>query len=170
MGCSRQGYWSGLPFSSPGDLPGPGIEPSLPHCKQTLYHLRPETTTIITDTYTHTHTHTHTHVLKRIGSLLPKFLSKQKLEICLQAIILSAKEHDRRRDPQHLQVRMALDIGFKNVNSWAASQTYYMQMKGKFSSGPCALKFKANQPNAAILLEMAISNKPLPLTQEGVRA
>ena len=65
---------------------------------------------------------------------------------------------------------MALDIGFKNVNSWAASQTYYMQMKGKFSSGPCALKFKANQPNAAILLEMAISNKPLPLTQEGVRA
>ena len=34
----------------------------------------------------------------------------------------------------------------------------------------CALKFKANQPNAAILLEMAISNKPLPLTQEGVRA
>ena len=34
----------------------------------------------------------------------------------------------------------------------------------------CALKFKANQPNAAILLEMAISNKPLPLTQEGVRS
>jgi len=23
---SRQGYWSGLPFSSPGDLPNPGIE------------------------------------------------------------------------------------------------------------------------------------------------
>ena len=26
MGFSKQGYWSGLPFSSPGDLPGPGIE------------------------------------------------------------------------------------------------------------------------------------------------
>ena len=26
MGFSRQGYWSGLPFSSPGDLPNPGIE------------------------------------------------------------------------------------------------------------------------------------------------
>ena len=25
--CSRQEYWSGLPFSSPGDLPDPGIEP-----------------------------------------------------------------------------------------------------------------------------------------------
>ena len=24
MGFSRQGYWSGLPFPSPGDLPDPG--------------------------------------------------------------------------------------------------------------------------------------------------
>ena len=27
MGFSRQEYWSGLPFPSPGDLPSPGIEP-----------------------------------------------------------------------------------------------------------------------------------------------
>ena len=27
---SRQEYWSGLPFSSPGDLPNPGIEPGSP--------------------------------------------------------------------------------------------------------------------------------------------
>ena len=27
MGLSRQEYWSGLLFPSPGDLPGPGIEP-----------------------------------------------------------------------------------------------------------------------------------------------
>ena len=27
MGFSRQKYWSGLPFSSPGNLPDPGIEP-----------------------------------------------------------------------------------------------------------------------------------------------
>ena len=26
MGFSRQGYWSGLPFPSPGDLPKPGIK------------------------------------------------------------------------------------------------------------------------------------------------
>ena len=25
-GFSRQGYWSGLPFPSPGDLPNQGIE------------------------------------------------------------------------------------------------------------------------------------------------
>ena len=30
MGFSRQGYWSGLPFPSPGDLPNPGIEPRSP--------------------------------------------------------------------------------------------------------------------------------------------
>ena len=26
MGFSRQEYWSGLPFPSPGDLPDPGVE------------------------------------------------------------------------------------------------------------------------------------------------
>ena len=30
MGFSRQGYWSGLPFSSPGDLPNPGNKPRSP--------------------------------------------------------------------------------------------------------------------------------------------
>ena len=39
MGFSRQEYWSGLPFPSPGDLPNPGIEPCLPHGRQMLYHL-----------------------------------------------------------------------------------------------------------------------------------
>ena len=55
MGFSRQEYWSGLPFPSPGDLPDPGIKPwsptlqadSLPteppgkpfYCTQTLFSL-----------------------------------------------------------------------------------------------------------------------------------
>ena len=30
MGFSRQEYWSGLPFPSPGDLPNPAIEPGSP--------------------------------------------------------------------------------------------------------------------------------------------
>ena len=30
MGFSRQEYWSGLPFPSPGDLPNPGIKPESP--------------------------------------------------------------------------------------------------------------------------------------------
>ena len=30
MGFSRQEYWSGMPFPSPGDLLNPGIEPGSP--------------------------------------------------------------------------------------------------------------------------------------------
>ena len=30
MGFSKQEYWSGLPFPSPGDLPNPGIKPRSP--------------------------------------------------------------------------------------------------------------------------------------------
>ena len=30
MGFSRQKYWSGLPFPSPGDLPNPGIKSGSP--------------------------------------------------------------------------------------------------------------------------------------------
>ena len=30
LGFSRQEHWSGLPFSPPGHLPDPGIEPSSP--------------------------------------------------------------------------------------------------------------------------------------------
>ena len=35
MGFSRQEYWSGLPFPSPGDLPNPGLL----LCRHTPYHL-----------------------------------------------------------------------------------------------------------------------------------
>ena len=44
MGFSRQGYWSGLPFPSPGDLHDPGIEPASPvspTLRQILYLLTP---------------------------------------------------------------------------------------------------------------------------------
>ena len=36
MGFSRQEYWSGLPFSSPGVFPTQGSNPGLPHCRQML--------------------------------------------------------------------------------------------------------------------------------------
>ena len=39
MGFSRQVYWRGLPIPSPGDLPEPGSNLDLPHCRQILYHL-----------------------------------------------------------------------------------------------------------------------------------
>ena len=30
VGFSRQEYWNGFPFPSPGDLPDPGMEPAFP--------------------------------------------------------------------------------------------------------------------------------------------
>ena len=42
MEFSRQKYWSGLPFPSPGDLPNPGIKPVSPALRADslrLYHL-----------------------------------------------------------------------------------------------------------------------------------
>ena len=42
MGFSRQKYWSGLPFPSPGDVPNPGVEPasltSICIARRVLYH------------------------------------------------------------------------------------------------------------------------------------
>ena len=38
-GFSRQEYWSGLPCPPPGDLPSPRLNPCLPHCRHSLYHL-----------------------------------------------------------------------------------------------------------------------------------
>ena len=39
MGFSRQKYWNGLPFPTPGDLPDPGIEPGSPALA--IYHCPP---------------------------------------------------------------------------------------------------------------------------------
>ena len=37
MGFPRQEYWSGLILPSPGDLPDPGSNPDLLHCRKILY-------------------------------------------------------------------------------------------------------------------------------------
>ena len=42
MRFSRQEYWSGLPFPSPGNLPDPRIEPGSSDYRQILYHLSQE--------------------------------------------------------------------------------------------------------------------------------
>ena len=41
MGFSRQEYWSGVPFPSPGDLPNPGIKLCSPSLQQILYNWAP---------------------------------------------------------------------------------------------------------------------------------
>ena len=41
MGFSRQEYWSGLPFPSPGDLPDAGIEPGSPALQENSLSFEP---------------------------------------------------------------------------------------------------------------------------------
>ena len=63
MGFSRQEYWSGLPFPSPGDLPNPGIKPGSPALQtDALSPEPPGNIYIYIYIHTHTHTHTHTHM------------------------------------------------------------------------------------------------------------
>jgi len=42
MGFSRQEYWSGLPFPSPGDLPDSGIEPRSPALQADILPSKPQ--------------------------------------------------------------------------------------------------------------------------------
>ena len=53
MEFSRQEYWSGLPFLSPGDLPIPGIKSGSPALQADSLLSEPQGKPV----YTHTHTH-----------------------------------------------------------------------------------------------------------------
>ena len=61
MGFSRQEYWSGLPFPSPGDLPNPGIEPATLRSPALADGFFTTSATWESHVYTHRNTHTHTH-------------------------------------------------------------------------------------------------------------
>ena len=56
IGFSRQEYWNGLPFPSPGDHPDPGIKPG-PPALQILYLLSYYGSHIITLKYLHINDH-----------------------------------------------------------------------------------------------------------------
>ena len=54
MGFSRQEYWSGLPFPSPGNLPNPGIPTGgLLHYRQILDQLSHEGSPVFPQTHQH---------------------------------------------------------------------------------------------------------------------
>ena len=63
MEFSRQEYWRGLPFPSPGHLPNPGTEPGFPAFQADSLLSEPPGKP---NSVTHTHTHTHTHILFHI--------------------------------------------------------------------------------------------------------
>ena len=47
MGYSRQEYWNGLPFPTPGDLPNPGIEPASPKVAGKFFTTEPPGSTMV---------------------------------------------------------------------------------------------------------------------------
>ena len=51
MEFSKQEYWSELPFPSPGDLPDPGINRGLQHCRQILYCLSHQGSVLVFNKY-----------------------------------------------------------------------------------------------------------------------
>ena len=57
MGFFRQEYWSGLPFSPPGNLPNRGMEPAFPACllhfRQILYPLSHQGSPIYVSIFPH---------------------------------------------------------------------------------------------------------------------
>ena len=87
MRFSRQGYWSGLPFSSPGDLPNPGIELVFPALQADALPSEPPGSPIYmcvcvcVCVYTYTHTYIHVYIyiysllFKRIHGSLLKYWS-----------------------------------------------------------------------------------------------
>ena len=96
MGFSRQEYWSGLPFPSPGDLPNPGIEPGSPTLQADSYHLShlgiPGIKTVFLNKkflttrklkwkkkiyiYIYIHTHTHRDSSSVVENIKPEFTEK----------------------------------------------------------------------------------------------
>ena len=57
MGFSRQEYWSGLPFPSPGDLPDPGIDPGSPALQADALTSEPAGDHLLSTDHTHLHRH-----------------------------------------------------------------------------------------------------------------
>ena len=76
MEYSKQEYWSGLPFSSPGDFHNPGIKLRSPTLQADSLPSEPPESPF----HTHTHTHTHTYISMENS----EWSEKMKAECCKQ--------------------------------------------------------------------------------------
>ena len=69
MEFSRQEYWSGLPFPSPGDLPDPGIEPVPPPLAGGLFTTELPGKSIYVCVYTYGDIYFYIHIYENIGDI-----------------------------------------------------------------------------------------------------
>ena len=74
-GFSRQEYWSGLLFPSPGDRPDPGIEPGSPALRADALPSEPPGKSLIVDYSRKINTH--------IGFLSPAKILFQNIHVCI---------------------------------------------------------------------------------------
>ena len=74
MGFSKQEYWSGLPCPSPGDLPGPGVEPTSPALASGFFSTEPPGRPENINTYT--------LKMKKISDLLGSPVVKTSQILC----------------------------------------------------------------------------------------
>ena len=85
MRFSRQGYWSGLPFPSLGDLPNPGIKPGSPalQADALLTELRVSIYTNLQFTMTFQINHFHQYGTTIKVGIVTYFLLVRKLTLVL---------------------------------------------------------------------------------------
>ena len=68
MGFSRQEDWSELPFSSPGNLPEPGIEPPSPELVGGFFTTEPSVKLLVyTDKYINRFSYMYAYLLRGLG-------------------------------------------------------------------------------------------------------
>ena len=84
IGFSRQEYWSGLPFPSPGDLPHPGIEPGSPALKADSFWPNAECIPACSFRFQPSIWNGFPHLVYLVNSY--KYISEHKLHVILSRI------------------------------------------------------------------------------------
>ena len=88
LGFSRQEYWSGLPFPSPGGLPNPGIEPSSPALQADSLPTKLVVLYSLTQTSMHWNRHVVVFLDSRMLYHLLNLLILNKFLVALKVIII----------------------------------------------------------------------------------
>ena len=88
LGFSRQEYWSGLPFPSPGDLPNPGIESRSPALQADSLLTKLVVLYSLTQTSMHWNRHVMVFLDSRILYHLLNLIIPNKFLVTLKVIII----------------------------------------------------------------------------------
>ena len=130
MGFSRQEYWSGLPFPSPGDLSDPGIEPGSPALQaDALPSEPPGKSFTLNGGQKHLWTCCHLHrVLHDFGTSHPYLHCLLDWLSCI-AVQMSRSPNPGSCPGPHTDILFSLSLGH--------AEPQYLQSLGYTKSPPC---------------------------------